>query len=258
MTNALKSRLAAGDQLYGCWLAFGDAGVAELLSHSGFDFLILDNEHGPGSIENAVDVMRACDAAGCPLVIRVPSNDPVYLKRILDAGAISLMIPMIEDEREAKEAVAACRYPPFGARGYAAGSQRCTRWSVNPNYLAQWNDELLIIGQIESANAASHAAEIASTGGIDVVLIGINDLGGSLGHLENGLSHPDVADAALRAENGIKQAGKPLASVPSALHTTPELFARGYQMVAGSVDSLLLMSAARREVDSARMGMSAK
>lgn len=255
MTNALKARLAAGDQVYGCWLGMAHAGIAELLAHSGFDFVIFDNEHGAGSLETAVEVMRACEAGNCPVIVRVPWNDPVYLKRILDAGAQSLMIPMLETPQEAVAAVSACRYPPHGTRGYAAAAQRCTRWNTRADYLANWNDELLIIGQIESAGAAAQAEAIAKTDGIDVVLIGINDMGGSLGHLENGLGHPDVAAAAQLAEDGIKASGKPMASVPSALHSTHGLFARGYQLVGGAVDSLLLMGAAKTDVENARMGM---
>lgn len=254
--NALKERIENGDRLYGGWLAFPYAGTVEVMAHAGFDFLIFDNEHGAGSLENATDAMRACEAVGCPLVIRVPWNDPVYLKRILDAGATSLMIPMVENAEEAANAVAACRYPPHGRRGYAAGGQRCSRWGTITDYVANWNDQLLLIAQIESASAATRAEDIARTEGIDVVLIGINDLGGSLGHLEAGLSHPDVANAADQAEAGIRASGKPMASVPSALHATPELYRRGYQIVAGAVDTMLLMAAAKRDVVDAAMGKS--
>jgi len=254
--NALKQRIAEGQSLYGGWLALPHAGTVEIMAHAGFDFLIFDNEHGAGSLESAVDAMRACEAADCPLVIRVPWNDPVYLKRILDAGATSLMIPMVETADEAAAAVAACRFPPHGRRGYAAGAQRCTRWGTINDYVARWNDTLLLFAQIESASAAARAEAIAATDGIDVVLIGINDLGGSLGHLEAGLSHPDVARAAEQAEAGVRAAGKPLASVPSALHATPELYRRGYQIVAGAVDTLLLMAAAKRDIVDAAMSKS--
>ena len=185
-------------------------------------------------------------------MVRVPWNDPVYLKRILDAGAISLMVPMVESDDEARKAVAACRYPPMGHRGYAARAQRCTRWGEWLDYLERWNDELLLIAQIESADAAAKAHEIAEIDGIDVVLIGVNDLGGTLGHLEEGLANPAVAAAVAMAENGIKTAGKPMASVPSALFTTKDLFERGYQIVAGAVDSMLLASAAKEDVVTAR------
>ncbi|MEZ5823786.1 MAG: aldolase/citrate lyase family protein [Geminicoccaceae bacterium] len=253
--NSLKKRVKAGDRLYGAWLGLPSAATAELMAHAGYDFLILDNEHGAASLETAVDVMRACDAAGCPLVIRVPWNDPVYIKRILDAGALSLMIPMIEDAVEARAAIDACRYPPQGRRGYAALAQRCTRWSMWPDYLANWSNELFVIGQIESAKAAGNARAIAEVDGIDMVLIGINDMGGSIGHLEGGLAHPDVAKIVHKAEAGIREGGKPMATVPSAMRTTGELFEAGYQLVAGAVDSILLARAAMGDVENVRKAM---
>ncbi|MEZ5848109.1 MAG: aldolase/citrate lyase family protein [Geminicoccaceae bacterium] len=254
-SNSLKERVKAGDRLYGAWLALSSATTAELMAYAGFDFLILDNEHGAASLETSVDVMRACDAAGCPLVVRVPWNDQVYIKRILDAGATSLMIPMIEDADEARAAVNACRYPPQGRRGYAALGQRCARWSMWPDYLQRWSEELFIIGQIESARAAANARAIAEVDGIDMVLIGINDMGGSIGHLEGGLAHPDVAKIVHQAEAGIRDGGKPMGTVPSAMRTTGELFEAGYQLVAGAGDGVLLAKAACADVANARKSM---
>ncbi len=181
VTQSLKKRILAGEPVYGAWLGLANANVAELLAHTGYDFLVLDQEHGPGSLESAMDVMRAAEAAGCPLVVRVPWNDSVYLKRILDAGATAVMVPMLEDAEAARAAVAACRYPPHGIRGYAAPSQRCTRWGKQADYLARWNDELLIMGQLESETAVKNALAIASVDGIDVPFVGINDMAGSIG-----------------------------------------------------------------------------
>jgi 4-hydroxy-2-oxoheptanedioate aldolase len=250
-TPSLKARIMAGEPVYGAWLALADADVAELMAHAGYDFLVLDQEHGPGSLETAVDVMRAAAAADCPLVVRVPWNDPVYLKRILDAGASAVMIPMLEDAAAATAAVAACRYPPAGTRGYAAASQRCTRWGKDTDYLARWNDEVLIIGQLESARAAANAAEIAAVDGIDVPFIGINDMAGSIGRLGQ-LDHPEVRQLVESCEAALRQSGKPLGTVPSAMRTTPELFQVGYTMVAGAVDAMLLRAAAKADVEAQR------
>ncbi len=245
--STLRPRIVAGEPVYGAWLAFADADVAELMAHAGYDFLVLDQEHGPGSIETAMDVMRASDAAGCPLIVRVPSNDPVYLKRILDAGAKAVMIPLLEDAEAARAAVAACRYPPAGSRGYAAAAHRCTRWGTDADYLARWNDEVLIIGQLESATAAKNAAAIAAVDGIDVPFIGINDMAGSIGRLGQ-LDHPDVRQLVETCEAELRKSGKPLGTVPSAMRSTPELFQAGYSMVAGAVDAMLLRKAAVGDV----------
>lgn len=252
-TNALKRRVLAGEPVYGAWLGLADAAVAELLGHAGYDFLILDQEHGPGSLETAADVMRAAEAAGCPLVVRVPWNDPVYLKRILDLGATSVMIPLLEDAEAAEAAVAACRYPPVGTRGYAAASQRCTRWGKDEDYLANWNETLLVLGQLESAKAAENAAAIAAIDGIDVPFIGINDMAGSIGRLGQ-LDHPDVRRLVEGCEASLRRARKPLGTVPSAMRTTPELFAAGYTIVAGAVDGMLLRKAALTDLAANRPG----
>ena len=246
-SRSLKARIASGEPVYGAWLALNDVNVAELMAHAGYDFLVLDLEHGPGSIAMAQDVMRAAEAAGCALVVRVPWNDPVFLKRILDAGATSVMIPMLEDADAARAAVAACRYPPAGTRGYAAASQRCTRWGKEADYVRTWNDTLLIMGQLESAKAAGNAAAIAAVDGIDVPFIGINDMAGSIGRLGQ-LDHPEVRALVGRCETALKASSKPLGTVPSAMRATPELFAAGFTVVAGAVDAMMLRSAALADV----------
>ena len=250
-TRSLKARISAGEPVYGAWLGLADANVAELMAHTGYDFLVLDQEHGPGSIETAMDVMRAAAAANCQLVVRVPWNDAVYLKRILDAGARAVMIPMLEDAEAAKAAVAACRYPPKGIRGYAAASHRCTLWGKDADYLKSWNDEVLIIGQLESAKAAANAAAIAAVDGIDVPFIGINDMAGTIGRLGQ-LDHPEVRELVESCEAALKKSGKPMGTVPSAMRTTPELFQVGYTLVAGAVDSMLLRMAAVGDVGANR------
>ena len=178
--------------------------ITEVLACMGYDFVVIDQEHGAGSLGDAVAMLRACDAAGCPAIVRVPWNDQVYLKRILDVGAQSLMIPMVETAGEAAAAVAACRYPPAGRRGYAAPSMRCSRYGRIEDYIQGANAQLLIICQIESAAAAGRAAEIAGVDGVDMVLIGVNDLAGSIGRLER-LGEPEVDALVRQAEAGRPQ-----------------------------------------------------
>lgn len=246
MRNELKRRLAAGDRLYGAWLSLACPALAELLGCAGYDFLVVDNEHGVASLGQTADLLRAAAAAACPVIVRVPWNDQVYLKRVLDLGAQSIMVPLVETADEAAAAVAACRYPPDGRRGYAAPAMRCSRYGLETDYLARANAELLLIAQIESA-AAARAGAIAAVDGVDLVLIGVNDLAGSIGLLER-LDRPEVAALVARAEAGVRRAGKPLGSVPSAAAGTADLFARGYQLVAGAGDVPLLRDAARADL----------
>lgn len=247
MENRLKLRLRDGERLFGAWLGMGSAAVSELMAAAGFDFLVIDLEHGAASLADAVAMMRACDARGTPAIVRVPWNDHVFIKRTLDAGAMSLMIPMIESEGEAAAAVAACRFPPAGRRGYAAPAMRCSHYGFIADYTARANDELLIIAQIESAGAAARAQAVAAVDGVDLVLIGINDLAGSIGLLEQ-LDRPEVDALVRQAEAGVRAAGKPLGTVPSARMDSAALFADGYSLVAGAVDSILLRDAAKAEL----------
>jgi 4-hydroxy-2-oxoheptanedioate aldolase len=251
MENRLKRRIRAGESVYGAWLGLASPQVAELMACVGYDFLIVDQEHGAGSLRDAADMLRACASGGCSAIVRVPWNDQVYLKRILDVGAQSLMIPMVESAEEAKAAVAACRYPPKGRRGWAAPAMRCSRYGTIPDYTSRANDELFIIVQIESAGAAERAAEIAAVDGVDLVLIGVNDLAGSIGLLEK-LDRPEVDTLVRKAEAGVRSAGKPLGSVPSARRDSAGLFADGYALVAGGGDSGLLRQAALADVAAVR------
>jgi 4-hydroxy-2-oxoheptanedioate aldolase len=241
--NVLKQRLAEGRSVFGCWVETGSTTVVEILGHAGFDFVVIDLEHGQGDIATATEMIRAAQLTGMTAVIRVPSNDPIFLKRILEVGADSLMIPQIETAAEAQAAVRACRYPPQGARGYAAPVVRASSYGKVKDYIHRANDNLLLILQIESAAAVKHAAEIAAVDGVDVAFIGVNDLGGSIGRLEQ-LDHPDVRKLVGEAEAAIKKTGCWMGTVPSAGATPKELLAAGYRMVTLAVDVSLLRDAA--------------
>lgn len=253
--NRLKRRIAAGERLYGAWISTGSTANTELLASAGYDFLVIDQEHGAASIETAIEMMRACIVGGADPIVRVPWNDQVYLKRILDAGATSVMIPMIENEQEAKAAVAASLYPPYGRRGYAAPALRCSGYGKDAGYRANWHENLFLIAQIESAGAAERAESIARVDGVDMVLIGVNDMAGTIGKLEQ-LADPEVRALVAMAEANLKKVGKPYGTVPSAARTPEQLFAEGYALVAGAGDVPLLAAAARADLARVRGGAS--
>jgi 4-hydroxy-2-oxoheptanedioate aldolase len=239
--------LAGGDALFGCWIGSGSAVNAEVLSHVGFDFLLVDQEHGEGELTDAVAVLRAAEAAGAPCLVRVPWNDPIWFKRILDVGATSLMVPSVTTAEEAEAAVRACRYPPNGTRGYAAPIVRAANYGLMADYIEKADANLLIVVQIESADAVDHAAEICAVEGVDVVFIGCNDLAGSIGRLEQ-LDHPDVRALITRAEDAILASGKPMGTVPNAGASWQQLFDRGYRLVAGPHDLVMLRESGRKAV----------
>lgn len=246
--NLLKRRLLAGEALFGAWVETGSATNAEILGRQGFDFLVIDLEHGQGGLSDAVDMLRAAEGAGTPCIVRVPWNDPVFLKRILDAGAQSLMIPGVESADEARAAVRACRYPPDGTRGYGAPLVRASDYGAAKDYIHWANGELMLVIQIESAAAVGRAAEICAVDGVDVPFLGVNDMAGTIGRLEQ-LDHPDVRRLVGEAEAAMRASGKPMGTVPSAGASARDLLEAGYGLVPLASDVTLLRDAARACAD---------
>ena len=242
--NLLKRRLAGGEKLFGAWLATGSVACAEIMAHQGFDFLILDLEHGPGDVGFATDVFRALQGPATPVVVRVPANDPIFLKRILDAGAESIMIPQVETAQEAESAVRACRYPPLGRRGYASAQVRASGYGARRDYAAVANDELLLVIQLESDQAVAQAAAICAVEGVDVPFLGVNDMAGSISRLEQ-LDQPEVRALVAQAEAAMLGSGKPMGTVPSAGATWQSLIEAGYSFLPVASDVSLLRDAAQ-------------
>jgi 4-hydroxy-2-oxoheptanedioate aldolase len=168
-------------------------------------------------------------------VVRVPWNDHVYLKRVLDAGAEGVMIPSIETAEEARAAIAACRYPLLGRRGTAASSVRASSYGMGADYVATAADNLLIVLQIESAKGVANIDEILKVEGIDVMFIGPYDLSATVGRMGD-LKHPEVAGLIETAEKKIKAAKIPMGTVPHAGVPWMEMFKRGYQFVNSGSD----------------------
>jgi 4-hydroxy-2-oxoheptanedioate aldolase len=247
--NALKRRLAAGRRALGCWTVLGSPPVIELLAYCGFDYLLLDQEHGFGEPSALLHSLQAMAAApNCTSVVRVPSNDPNYLKRVLDAGVEGVMVPNVETAEEARAVVAACRYPPAGRRGSALGSARASDYGISAaKYKAEAANELLIVVQIESPKAVENIRAIAAVDGIDVLFIGPHDLSGSVGQLGE-LKHPEVAKLIARAEEAIRQSGKPMGTVPHPGATWREMFQRGYHMINAGSDVGRLRDAALADI----------
>jgi 4-hydroxy-2-oxoheptanedioate aldolase len=243
-TNILKRRLLAGDALFGAWIGSGDPTNAEILALQGFDFLILDLEHGAGDIRLAAEILRALRGLDCPCVVRAPSNDPVFIKKILDVGANSLMIPSVETAEEARAAVRACKYPPQGTRGYAAPLVRASDFGRDDAYMRTANAEILLVVQMESAAAVGRAHEICAVEGVDVPFLGVNDMAGTIGRLEE-LDHPEVRELASQAETAMRASGKPFGTVPSAGADWRRLVEDGYRFIPAASDIGLLRDAAR-------------
>lgn len=241
--NVLKTKIRKGSNCFGMWLHSASPAIAEIVAHVGLDFVIIDQEHGPGGLENAVAMMRAMLGTSTSPVIRVPSGDPVYLKRVVDAGAQSILVPMVNTAEEAKVVVDACLFPPRGNRGNAVGVVRASRYGMVANYIDTAHEQMLIIPQVETAEAITNARAIASVPGVDIVFIGPSDLSGSIG-LPGKTGAKEVVDLIAEAYDAIRQAGKPVATVPRDGRGWRDLFGDGYQMVATGSDLAYVREAA--------------
>ena len=233
--NRLKQRLAAGRKVLGCWSVLGDPCAAEILAQSGFDFLIFDQEHGLGEPIHLVRQLQAISATQTTSIVRVPWNDPISLKRVLDAGVEGVMIPSVETAQEAADAVTACRYPSAGRRGCAIGAIRASDYGMADDYAETAADNLMIICQIETVTAVENIDAIAAVEGVDLLFIGPYDLSGSAGHFGY-IAHPEVGDLISRAKKGIVDAGGPVGTVPHPGRTWQDMFDQGYDMVTGGSD----------------------
>lgn len=246
--NPLKEKLRRGEAALGCWNMTAHAISAEILALSGYDAVMLDHEHGPGDFQSAVACLQALHGHPPAALLRVPWNDPVYIKRALDIGIEGIMIPSINSAEEAEAAVAACRYPPRGIRGWAASTVRASGYgAATQDYLETAERELLIILQIETIHGAAAIPEIAEVEGVDMLFIGPNDFSGSLGK-PGRFDDPEVREAILNAEQSIRASGRWLGTIASLGRTPRQMAEAGCNLILGSSDMVLLRQAAQAEV----------
>jgi 4-hydroxy-2-oxoheptanedioate aldolase len=242
--NPLKDALAQGRRQIGLWTSMRSPVSAEIVGHAGFDWILIDTEHAPNEVPDVLVQLQAMATGTAEPVVRCAWNDAVLIKRILDLGARSLLVPFVQNADEARQAVAAARYPPAGIRGVAVGT-RATRWGLRPDYHRGANDEICLIVQIETQAALSQLEAIAAVDGVDALFIGPSDLAADMGFLGNpGGAEPQAAFK--EAVSRIRAAGKPagiLSGDPAAVERYLEM---GFTFVAVGSDTNLLAQAARQ------------
>jgi 4-hydroxy-2-oxoheptanedioate aldolase len=204
--NSFKHALAAGKLQIGLWSSLCSNMAAEIIADSGFDWILLDTEHSPNEIPGLMAQMQAGMRGTATPIVRPAWNDAVLIKRILDIGAQSILVPFVQDADEARRAVAAAYYPPVGIRG-TASSARGSRYGRVGNYLKNANAEICVLVQVETRSALAQIEAIAAVDGIDGVFIGPSDLAASLGHIGD-MQHRDVQAAIEDAGRRLKKAGK--------------------------------------------------
>jgi len=205
--NTFKHALKGDRPLFGLWSSIAGAYAIEALAGAGLDWLMLDAEHSPNSLQTVLSSLQVLAAYPTQAVVRLPLNDMVMIKQYLDIGVQTLLIPQINTAEEARLAVAYTRYPPHGLRG-VGGTTRATRFGRIPGYAQRAHEELCILVQVESREALDNLEEIAAVEGIDGVFIGPADLHASLGYVGQ-TRNPDVIPLMDEAVRRIQRAGKP-------------------------------------------------
>ncbi len=216
--NTFKRALKAGQKQIGLWSSLSSHLSVELLAGAGFDWLLLDTEHAPNDLPMVLSQLQATAGGTAHPVVRPPWNDPVIVKRYLDAGVQSFLIPFVQNEAEARAAVAATRYPPQGIRGYASAS-RASRYGRIRDYHRRCQDEICVLVQIETRQALGNLEAIAAVEGVDGVFVGPGDLSADMGYLGQ-TGHADVVAAIDDAIERLKACG-----VPSGILTGDEALA---------------------------------
>lgn len=242
--NTFKHALREPAPLIGLWLGLADPYSAELCATAGFDWLLIDGEHGPNDLRSMLSVLQAVAPYAAHPVVRVPHGDVALIKQVLEIGATTLLVPMVESADEARALVKAVRYPPAGIRGVGSGLARSSRWSSFPRYLHEANERVCLLVQVETVNAMEQVEAIAAVEGVDGVFIGPADLSASMGYLGQP-GHPDVRAVIESAIARILSAGK----APGVLSVDETLARRyielGARFVAVGVEASMLAAATR-------------
>ncbi|MFD0676504.1 MULTISPECIES: HpcH/HpaI aldolase family protein [unclassified Paenibacillus] len=191
MSNPIKQMMKEGKSALGCFVGIYSPALAEILGHSGFDFVLIDNEHGSFSWSEVEEMIRACEVAGVTPIVRVVSSAPSEILKALDRGAKGVHVPQINTGEEARAVVAAAKFPPLGNRG-AAYSVRAAQYGLRKgrSYLQQSNDDVLVCVHIETPQAVEHIDDIMQSG-IDLAFVGPTDLSVSVGYPDQ-QNHPEL------------------------------------------------------------------
>ena len=206
--NAFKIALNEGRPQIGLWVAMADAYVAEIAGHAGFDWLVIDGEHGPNDLRSILAQLQALQASPSEPVVRLPTGESWMIKQFLDIGARTLLIPMVDSAEQAEALVRAVRYPPHGIRGMGAGIARASRFNTIPGYVVDAGQDICLLVQAETRAALADLERIAAVDGIDGVFIGPSDLAADMGFPGN-MEAREVHAAIEKAIATILNAGKP-------------------------------------------------
>lgn len=243
--NPFKTAIAARQPQTGLWLSMADPYLAEVSATAGFDWLLIDGEHAPNDLRSTLAALQAVAAHPSQPVVRAVNGDTALIKQLLDIGARSLLVPMVDTAEQARALVSATRYPPLGIRGVGSAVGRASGWSARTDYLDIADDEVCLLVQAETVTALADLEAICAVDGVDGVFIGPADLAASMGHRGNP-GHPEVQTAIEHAMRTIVASGKAAGTLTSDPKLARRYFELGCTFVAIGVDVLVFASAARK------------
>jgi len=238
--NHFKQRLLTAEPQIGLWLGLANAYCAELAANAGFDWLLLDGEHAPNDLRSLLGQLQAIAPYPAQGIVRPPIGDTALIKQLLDIGAQTLLVPMVESAAQARELVRAMHYPPQGIRGVGSALARASRWNTIPDYLDQADSQMCLLVQIENLEGLANLDAIAAVKGVDGLFIGPADLSASMGHRGNP-GHPEVTAAIEDAIVRIRQAGKAAGILSADQKLARRYIELGANFVAVGVDTTVLM-----------------
>lgn len=238
--NTFKQRLQSGEAQIGLWLGLADPYCAELAANAGFDWLLIDGEHAPNDLRGLLGQLQAVAPYASQPVIRPVIGDTALIKQLLDIGAQTLLVPMVESAEQARELVRAMHYPPHGVRGVGSALARASRWNSIPGYLDKADEQMCLLVQIENLDGLAKLDEIVAVEGVDGVFIGPADLSASMGHRGNP-GHPEVQAAIEDAIVRIGKAGKAAGILSADQSLARRYLELGAKFVAVGVDTTVLM-----------------
>jgi 4-hydroxy-2-oxoheptanedioate aldolase len=242
-TNRFKQALQQRRQQLGFFSTLGSSTLAELFAGCGFDWILLDTEHSPNDMPEVIAQLQAMSAFEVSAIVRPAWSDMVLVKRLLDAGAQTLLIPSVQSAEEAQAAISYTRYPPRGVRG-VSGSSRAADYGLNTSYLKTIEAEICVIVQIETRQGLRNLEAIAAVEGVDAVFIGPADLAADMGHLGNG-QHAEVQAAIDDAFTRLKVMGKPAGYLTLNEEEAQRRIAQGVAMVGVATDTSIITRGAK-------------
>lgn len=247
--NTFKQNLQKGKKQYGIWNGLADSYAAEICAGAGFDWICIDGEHAPFDLRTILHNMQAIQSHNVPAIVRVPTADPVLMKQLMDAGAQSILAPMIETADQAELIAKAMVYPPNGIRGVGTALARAAQWNRVNDYFKVANEQMCCIGQIESIKGVEALDEILEVAGLDVCFLGPADLGATMGYLGQP-GHPEVVKLVKECIHKIVKAGKVAGFLTGSKQLIQEYTEAGALMIGVGLDTLILAKGTKAMAES--------